>query len=106
MRLWGLCAIVLGLVAINGCALQWHNAGRLSHHRRFKPSLLFDAHYVGTSATSIAPRSGWPLTVAGSQVRQITIFEERTTDHQGQNRNSESEYRRRFTTRRRGVIER
>ncbi len=106
MRLGSLLVLILGFTAITGCAFQRFNAAHYNNARQLNPHLLFDRIPGKTFATMVQARSDWPSTVAGRQTRETIQFHERFSDLQGQTRNIENEFRRRFTSHRRGFIER
>ncbi len=106
MRIGVYFAVAIGLSTLAGCATFQSTAWNTGQNRQLKPHLLFDRFPGKTFATSIEPRSSWPFTVAGQQQYETIEFQERFTDYQGQSRNIENEIQRRFTTIRRGRIER
>ncbi|MEE9297134.1 MAG: hypothetical protein V3W34_19510 [Phycisphaerae bacterium] len=106
MRLGSLLALILGFTAITGCASQRLNVAYHNGTSRLKPYLLFDRMPGKTLGTMVQARSDWPSTVAGRLTRETIQFHERFSDLQGQTRNIENEFRRRFTSHRRGFIER
>jgi len=70
------------------------------------PYLLFDRLAGPTDAAAMSARAPWPTVDIGTQVREYVLFDERFLDYQGGQRNIETSFQRRFTTRRIGYVER
>jgi len=105
MKLFAAATVIATASLLAGCSASWHSHRIASADPGLNSHLLFDAYAGQAHAGEFTGRRDWPSTEYGYTLHERVRFSEQTYDYQGRNHQG-GDIRRRFTTRRSGVIDR